>query len=565
MDRIVECVPNFSEGRDRAKIDAIAAAIRSVDGVELLDVDPGTDTNRTVVTLVGEPDDVVEAAFRAIAEAAKRIDMRAHRGAHPRMGATDVCPFVPVRGVTMDDCAALARRLGRRVGEELGIPVYLYGFAASSAERRSLADVRAGEYEGLAARVGKPEWKPDFGPHEFRPDTGATAIGAREFLIAYNVNLNTRSRRLAHDIALDIRESGRRARDDGGNHVRDAQGNFVTVPGRFRECRAVGWTLPEHGIAQVSINLTNFKVTSLHDVFDAVDEGARRRGLRATGSEIVGVVPLDAVRLAGQHYLRKQGLPPGVPERELVHVAVKSLGLGDLVPFDASQKILEYRLRRTGLLVDRTLTDFVDELSSDSPAPGGGSAAALMGSMSSALSSMVASLTAGKKGLEGAWERMTDLGVDAQLLKEEFLRDVDRDTDAFRAMQAASRLPKGSPEEIAARGQALRAATRRATEVPLEVLERTGRAAELAAEVATSGNPNSRSDAGVTALAARACAEGAYYNVLINLAGADDLEWAAGVRRRAEVALARVTSSTDRTARAVREALEKGAGQPQEA
>lgn len=565
MERIVECVPNFSEGRDRTKIDAIVAAITSVSGIALLDVDPGADTNRTVVTFVGEPDDVVEAAFRAIAEAARRIDMRTHRGAHPRMGATDVCPFIPVRGVAMDECVELGRRLGRRVGDELGIPVYLYGFAASTAARSSLADVRAGEYEGLAARVGRPEWTPDFGPREFPPNTGATAIGAREFLIAYNVNLNTRSRRLAHDIALDIRESGRRERDAAGNAVRDESGNVVTRAGRFRECRAVGWTLPEHGISQVSINLTNFRVTSLHDVFDAIDEGARSRGLRATGSEIVGMVPLDAIRLAGMHYLRKQGLSPGVPERDLVHTAVKSLGLSDLVHFDAKEKILEYRLQRAGLLVDRTVRDFADELSSDSPAPGGGSAAALAGGLSAALSSMVASLTVGKKGLEGAWERMKELGVEAQTLKDAFLRDVDRDNDAFRSLQLASRLPKGTAEESRTRDEALRAATRRATEVPLEVAERAGRAAEIAAEVCSSGNPASRSDAGVAALAARTCAEGAYYNVLINLAGTDDVDWAAGIRKRAEAAMSRTTTATDRATREVREALEKQAAQPQEA
>jgi glutamate formiminotransferase/formiminotetrahydrofolate cyclodeaminase len=413
--------------------------------------------------------------------------------------------------------------------------------------------------------VGRPEWTPDFGPAEFPPSSGATAIGAREFLIAYNVNLNTRSRKLAHDIALDIRESGRRARDAAGNVVRDAAGDPVTVPGRFRECRAVGWTLPEHGISQVSINLTNFKVTSLHDVFDAVDDGARRRGIRVTGSEIVGMVPLDAIRQAGMHYLRKQGLSPGVPERELVHTAVNSLGLSDLVPFDPKEKILEYRLQRADLLVERTVRAFADELSSDSPAPGGGSAAALMGGLSAALASMVASLTVGKKGLEGAWERMTELGVEAQELKDAFVRDVDRDNDAFRALQAASRLPKGTPEESAARADALRAATRRATEVPLEVAERAGHAAELAAEVAASGNPASRSDAGVAALAARACAEGAYYNVLINLAGTEDLEWAAKVRKRAEEALARTSRAADRAALDVREALEKGAGEPQRA
>ncbi len=564
MDRIVECVPNFSEGRDRAKIDAIVGAMAGVAGVTVLDVDPGADTNRTVVTLVGAPDDVAEAAFRGIAEAARRIDMAAHRGAHPRMGATDVCPFVPVSGVTMEDCAELARRLGRRVGDELDIPVYLYGRAAATPARVSLADVRSGEYEGLAARAGKPEWQPDFGPFEFPRGTGATAIGAREFLIAYNVNLNTRAKAAAHDLALEIREAGRRKRDASGKAVKDDAGNFVMVPGRFRECRAVGWTLPEHGLAQISINLTDYRVTGLHDVFDALSEEAARRGLRVTGSEIVGLVPMEAIRRAGRHYLRKQGGTAGVPEKDLVHAAVRSLGLSDLFAFDPHEKILEWKLRRKGLLVDRSVAAFADELSADSPAPGGGSAAALMGSLAAALAAMVAALTVGRKGCEGAWERMKDVGEEAQALKDAFTADIDRDNDAFLALQAAARRPKGTPDETAARDAAVRAATRLATEVPLGVLERSCRAAELAAAVAADGNPSSRSDGGVAALAARACAEGAYYNVLINLAGSDEPEWAAGVRRRAEDALARTTAAAERAAQFVRGILEKEAGAAQE-
>ncbi len=559
MDRIVECVPNFSEGRDRAKVDAIAAAATSVPGITLLDVDPGTDTNRTVVTFVGPPHAIVEAAFRTIAEAARLIDMRVHRGAHPRMGATDVCPFIPVRGVTMEDCVELARKLGRRVGEELGIPVYLYGRAAATPARASLADVRAGEYESLAERVTRPEWKPDFGPFEFPPQSGATAIGAREFLIAYNVNLNTPAKKIAHDIALEIRGAGRRERNANGELVRGADGEFVMRPGRFRECRAVGWTLPEHGIAQVSINLTDYRVTGLHDVFDAVDEEARKRGVRATGSEIVGMVPLEAIRRAGAHYSKKQGATAGVPERDLVHTAIKSLGLSDLAPFDPREKILEYRLRRDGLWADRSVRDFLDELSSDSPAPGGGSAAALMGSVAAALAAMVAGLTVGKKGCESAWERMKTLGEEAQDLAAAFRDDVDRDNDAFLAMQAAARLPKGTPEEIAARTTALAEATERGINVPLEVLERSSKVAALAAEVATSGNPNSRSDAGVAALAARACAEGAYYNVLINLPGVTDSAWRDRTLKKAQAALAKTQEIAERATGLTREALEKSA------
>jgi glutamate formiminotransferase/formiminotetrahydrofolate cyclodeaminase len=479
------------------------------------------------------------------------------------MGATDVCPFVPVRGVTMEECAELARRLGRRVGEELGIPVYLYEHAASRPERRNLADVRAGEYEGLAARAGRPEWKPDFGPAAHNEKSGATAVGAREFLIAYNVNLNTRSRALAHDIALDIRERGRRKRGPDGTAVRDSDGNFVLEPGRLRECKAVGWYIPEYGAAQISINLTNYHVTPVHAAFDAVVEAAAARGLRVTGSELVGLIPLEAMRRAGLHYLRRQGQPVGVPERELIHVAARSLGLDDLAPFDPDAKIIEYRLRRKGLLVDRTVADFADELSTDSPAPGGGSVASLMGALSAALTAMVTNLTIGKKGYEAAWQPLTDVGYEAQQLKDAFREDVDRDTDAFNELFAAMKLRKGTPEEAAARDAAVREATKRATEIPLGVLERTVRAAELAGEVVERGNRNSLSDAGVAALAARACAEGAYYNVLINLAGLDDPEWSAAARDRAARALEKVRNVADGLAERVRADLESQAGAPQ--
>ena len=563
MQRIVECVPNFSEGRDRDKIDTITKTIESVSGVVLLDVDPGADTNRTVVTFVGDPDAAVEAAFLAIREAARLIDMRKHSGAHPRMGATDVCPFVPVRGLTMDDCAELARRLGRRVGEELGIPVYLYESAASRPERRNLADVRSGEYEGLAKRAGKPEWAPDFGPDTHNEKSGATAVGAREFLIAYNVNLNTRSKPLAHDIALDIRERGRRKRDADGTAVRDENGKFVMVPGKLQECKAVGWYIPEYGAAQISINLTNYHVTPVHAAFDAVVEGAAERGLRVTGSELVGLIPLEAVRRAGIHYLRRQGQPTGVPERELIHAAVRSLGLDDLTPFDPDEKIIEYRLRREGALVDRTVADFADELSTDSPAPGGGSVASLMGSLSAALTAMVTNLTIGKKGYEAAWEPLKETGYEAQTLKDAFRDDVDRDTDAFNELFAAMKLKKSTPEEAAARDAAMLEATKKATEIPLGVLERTVRAVELAGEVVEHGNRNSLSDAGVAALAARACAEGAYYNVLINLAGLEDAEWSAGARERASVALERVRTVADGLTERVRRELEAQAGAPQ--
>jgi glutamate formiminotransferase/formiminotetrahydrofolate cyclodeaminase len=564
MQRIVECVPNFSEGRDRAKIDAIARAIESVRDVALLDVDPGAETNRTVVTFVGPPDAVAEAAFRAIETAAGLIDMRGHSGAHPRIGATDVCPFVPVRGVEMEDCAELARRVGARVGRELGIPVYLYERAASRPERRNLADVRAGEYEGLAVRPGDPRWTPDFGPDVFHAKAGATVIGAREFLIAYNVNLNTRSKKLAHEIALDVRESGRRVRDAEGRPVRDKRGELVMTPGKLKECKAVGWYIPEYGAAQVSINLTNHRVTPVHVAFDAVVEAAESRGIRVTGSELVGLIPLDAIREAGVHYLERQGLSAGVPESDLIATAVKSLGLDDLAAFDPARKIIEYRLRRKDALAGLSVSAFADELSRDSPAPGGGSVAALLGNLSAALSSMVASLTFGKKGNEPSLDdAMNELGKEAQRLKDEFRDDVDRDADSFHAVMAARKMSKATPEDAAARERTIADATKRAIEAPLGILQRSVHAAELAERVAEDGNRSSLSDAGVAALAALACAEGAWYNVLINLADVDDPEWSEATADAARAALARSREIAGRVTKNVERRLAEAARIPQ--
>ena len=445
---IVECVPNFSEGRNRAVIDEIARAIRDVDGAALLDVDPGHATNRTVVTFVGGPEPVLEAAFRAIETAKRLIDMSRHRGEHARLGATDVCPFVPVSGISMEDCAQLARRLAKRVGEDLGIPVYLYEHAASRPERRNLADIRKGEYEGLAEKLADPEWTPDFGPAVFDPRTGATVIGAREFLIAYNVNLNTRDRRLANDIALEVREAGRAKRDTSGEIVRNPDGTPVKVPGRLKAFKGVGWFIAEYDRAQVSINLVDYKVTPPHTAFDVIVEEAHRRGLRVTGSELVGLIPLEAIVLAGRHYLKKQGKSTGIPMRQIVETAVQSLGLRDLGPFDPDEKIIEFRLAQDlkgKRLVDRTVAGFTDELSSESPAPGGGSVAALCGSMAAALASMVANLTAGKPGSAGK-EEMIVVAEEAQTLKDALLDAVDADTEAFNRLLAANRLP---PEEIA--------------------------------------------------------------------------------------------------------------------
>ncbi len=531
--RIVECVPNFSEGRERAVIDAIAEAIRATEGVELLDVDPGRDTNRTVVTFIGPPEATLEAAFRAIARAAERIDMRRHQGAHPRMGATDVCPFVPVAGVTMEECAELARRLGRRVGEELGIPVYLYEAAASRPERRSLSDIRKGEYEGLAAKLADPAWAPDFGPARFCEKSGATVIGAREFLIAYNFNLNTRDQKIAHDIALEIREAGRAAKNERGETLKDESGKTVMRPGKFRHVKAVGWYIPDYSCAQISMNLTDYKQTPLGPVFDEVCRLAEARGVRCTGSELVGLAPKACLLEAGRHFLRKAGKSAGVPEKELIRVAVQSLGLAELGPFDPQKKIIDYRIPDARPLISMNVRDFADELSSDSPAPGGGSVAALAGSLAAALAAMVAQLTVGKKGYEAVQDEMKRLAEEAQPLKDRLLYAVDEDTAAFNAVMAAAKLPKGTLEQKAARERAMAEAARGALEVPRRVLALAGEALELARRAAA-GNQNSLSDAGTAVACARAAAEGAYQNVLINLPSLPDAEEKARIRAEAK-------------------------------
>ena len=520
--KLIECVPNFSEGRDPAVIDAITSAIAATEGAVLLDVDPGAATNRTVVTFVGPPEAVEEAAFQAIRAAAALIDMTKHQGEHPRMGATDVCPFVPLQNVTMDECVAVAGRLGRRVGEDLGIPVFLYEAAATDEERRSLAVVRRGEYEGLSDRTDTP----DFGPREFNPRSGATAIGAREFLIAYNINLNTRDRKLANQIAGVLRETGRPRRDEAGTILRDAEGTILREAGEFKALRGVGWYIEEYGRAQLSFNLTNYKVTALHEVFDAACREADARGLRVTGSELVGLVPREALLAAGDHYLARQGATGGVPEPERIHSAVLSLGLDDLGPFDPAAKVIEYRYAGPPSgLVAKTVTGFVDELSSASPAPGGGSVAALCGSLSAGLSAMIAALTFAKKGMEDQRQLMEELGRRAQALKDWFLLAVDRDTDAFNQVLAAMRLPRSTDEELAVRDEALESANQEATRVPLEVLERSVEALELALVVARDGNPSAVTDAGVAGACALAAGEGAALNVRINLGALTDAAW----------------------------------------
>ena len=522
MARLVECVPNFSEGRNRAVIDAIADAIKGVADVKLLDVDPGADTNRTVYTFVGPPEAVADAAVRAAQRAYELIDMAKHHGAHPRMGAMDVCPIVPISGITMDECVEISRGIGRRIAAELNLPVFFYEYAATSEARRSLANIRAGEYEGLERKLQDPAWAPDAGPARFDPKFGAPVVGAREFLIAYNVNLNTRDRKLANEIALNIREGGRLKRDKAGNPVTDEHGNQVKVPGRLRAVRAIGWYIDQYRQAQVSINLINYKVTPLHVVFETVREEAEKLGLIVTGSELVGLTPLQPLLDAGRFYLRKQGKSAGAPEREVVETAVRSLGLDQVSECDPEKKVIEYQFRKRGALVAMDVDRFVDEVSSESPAPGGGSVAALAGSLAAGLTAMVANLTVGKKGYEADWGELSDLAERAQAVKDRLVAAVDADTDAFNAAMAAMRMPKGTAEEQAARNAALEAGYQQAAQVPRETANACLEALTLSLAAAEKGNRNSASDAGVAALMARAGVEGAVLNVLVNLGSVKD-------------------------------------------
>jgi glutamate formiminotransferase/formiminotetrahydrofolate cyclodeaminase len=545
MPRLVECVPNFSEGRDRAVIDAIANAMSGVTGVKLLDVDPGADTNRTVYTMVGSPEGVQEAAFRAAKLAAGLIDMSQHKGAHPRIGALDVCPFIPVSDITMGECAAIARSVGRRIGSELDIPVYYYEHAASSDERRSLATIRAGEYEGLAQKLQDPAWLPDAGPAKFNRQSGATVVGAREFLLAYNVNLNTLDRKLANEIALNIREGGRAKRDAQGAIVKDADGTSVKIPGRLKAVRAIGWYIEQYRQAQVSINLLDYQTTPLHVVFETVQEEAAKLGLRVTGSELVGLTPLGPMLEAGRYFLRKQGKSAGVPEPELVEMAVKSLGLAEVSSFDPEKKIIEYHFRPAAPLASMTVARFVDEVSTESPAPGGGSVAALAGGLGAALSSMVANLTIGRKGYDAAWEDLRTVAEEGQWLKARLVRAIDEDTEAFTRVMEAIRLPKGSPDQQAERDRAVSEAYRHAANVPLETARLCLEVIKLSQRVAEKGNRNSASDAGVAALVARAGVEGAALNVLINLGSIADDRFTGDCRRQVERMTAEATALSE--------------------
>jgi glutamate formiminotransferase/formiminotetrahydrofolate cyclodeaminase len=532
--KLVECVPNFSEGRDLVKINTITKEIETTPKVKLLDVDPGESTNRTVVTFIGTPEAAKEAAFKSIKKAAEVLDMSKHSGAHSRIGATDVCPFVPVTGVTMEDCIRLAHELGERVGQELGIPVYLYEEAAQKPVRKNLATIRVGQYEGLEEKLKDPEWAPDYGEPVFNAKAGATVIGAREFLIAYNINLNTRDHALARHIAFNLRESGRAKRDADGKIIRDKNGKAITIPGKFKEIKAVGWYVDDYGIAQISINFTNYKISPPHLVFDEAIKEAELIWLSVTVSELVGLIPKEAMLMAGRYYLEKQGSSPGVPEEELIRTAVLSLGLSDVAPFDPQKKIIEYQFTEVdNSLLEQNLREFANELSMDSPAPGGGSTAALCGALSSALSAMVSNLTVGKKEYEDVQSTVKELATQGQALKDQLLHAVDMDTIAFNNVMAAMRMKNNTEEQKQARAQAVEETFKEATLVPLGVLEKSVEALKLAKEVVLHGNKNSISDAGVAGLTAQAGAEGAFYNVRINLPDIQDEKFKKDIGDRA--------------------------------
>lgn len=530
MRKLIECVPNFSEGRDMAIIRQITDEIEAVEGIKLLDVDPGAATNRTVVTFVGEPEPVIEAAFRAVRKASQLIDMSKHKGAHPRFGATDVCPLVPVANITMEETAAYAHVLAKRIGEELAIPVYCYESAALVPERRNLANCRAGEYEGLPQKLARPEWKPDFGPAEFNARAGATAVGARDFLVAFNVNLNTTSTRRANAVAFDVREKGRPLREGDpvtGKIVKDAQGNPVNIPGTLKSVKAIGWFIEEYGIAQISMNLTNISITPVHIAFDEVCSKAAERGLRVTGSELVGVIPKKAMLEAGRYFLHKQQRSSGVSEEELIKIAVKSMGMDDLHPFNPKEKIIEYLLEQPGhtRLASMDLIAFADETASESPAPGGGSIAAYAGALGASLATMVANLSSHKRGWDERWAFFSEWAEKGQAIKDELIYLVDEDTRAFNRIMDAFGLPKSNDAEKAARHAAIQEASKYAMEIPARVMQRSFDAFELIQAMAQEGNPNSVSDAGVGALCARAAVYGAYLNVRINAAGVEDKEY----------------------------------------
>ena len=527
MQQLIECVPNFSEGSDMNLIKQITNVIEAVEGVRLLNVDPGKATNRTVVTFIGTPQVVIEAAFQAIKKSGELIDMTKHKGEHPRMGATDVCPLIPIANISMEETAKWAQKLGERVGKELALPIYLYESAQADKKRGNLSVIRAGEYEGFFKKIKLPEWKPDFGPAEFDAKRGATVIGARDFLVAYNVNLNTTSTRRANSIAFDVREAGRVKREGNpitGKIVNDANGKPVMIPGTLKSVKAIGWYIEEYGIAQISMNLTNINVTPVHIAFDEVCKKAAERGIRVTGSELVGLIPLKAMLDAGKYFLKKQQRSTGVSEKELIKIAVKSMGLDELSPFKPEERIIEYMLhdKADSKLVSMTLTGFADETASESPAPGGGSIAAYVGSLGAALATMVANLSSHKKGWDDKWEEFSNWAEKGEQYKNELVRLVDADTTAFNKIMTAFGLPKKTEEEKTIRTKAIQDATKFAIEIPFKVMQASYASMEVIKAMAEIGNPNSVSDAGVGALCARSAVMGAFMNVRINAAGYDD-------------------------------------------
>lgn len=528
MTKLIECVPNFSEGVNLDIIKQITNEVESVEGVRLLNVDPGKATNRTVVTFVGEPEPVIQAAFLAIKKAGELIDMSKHKGEHPRMGATDVCPLIPISNITMEETAVYAQKLAKRVGEELNIPIYLYGNAQPDTKRNNLSVIRAGEYEGFFKKIKLPEWKPDFGPVEFDAKRGATVIGARDFLIAYNVNLNTTSTRRANAVAFDVREAGRA--------VTDEKGNKINQPGTLKFVKAIGWYIEEYGIAQISMNLTNIDVTPVHIAFDEVCKSAEARGMRVTGSELVGLIPLKSMLDAGKYFLLKQQRSVGVSEKELIKIAIKSMGLDELAPFNPDERIIEYLLKdkSTSKLISMTLTDFADETASESPAPGGGSISAYAGVLGASLATMVANLSSHKKGWDDRWKDFSDWAEKGQYYKDELLKLVDLDTVAFNRIMESFSLPKSTEQEKATRDQAIQEATRYAIEVPFKVMQLSHDSLQVIKAMAETGNPNSVTDAGVAALCARTAVLGAFMNVKINASGYKDKAYTAGIIKQGE-------------------------------
>lgn len=525
--QLIECVPNFSEGRDPNIIKQITDAVEAVEGVRLLNVDPGKATNRTVVTFVGEPERVIEAAYQAIKKAGEVIDMSKHTGEHPRMGATDVCPLIPIGNISMEETAEYARRLAERVGNELNLPVYLYEYAQPDKKRSNLSVIRAGEYEGFFKKITQAEWKPDFGPAEFDAKRGATVIGARDFLVAYNVNLNTTSVRRANSIAFDVREAGRVMREGdpvNGKIITDDKGKPRNIPGSLKSVKAIGWYIEEYGVAQISMNLTNIEVTPVHKAFDEVCNKANERGIRVTGSELVGLIPLKSMLDAGKYFLAKQQRSTGVSEKELIRIAIKSMGLDELGPFNPEERIIEYLLKdkADSKLITMSLADFADETASESPAPGGGSISAYVGALGASLAAMVANLSSHKKGWDDRWKEFNGWAERGQHYKNELVRLVDQDTLAFNQIMAAFALPKTTDEEKAARTEAIQQATKLAIEVPFQVMKAAYQSMEVIKAMAETGNPNSVTDAGVAALCARTAVLGAFLNVRVNASGYHD-------------------------------------------